>query len=310
MLRACGPIIGGAPRATTPAATWGRALRRVALLLAATALLTGCSAVRIAYNQAPDIVYWWLDGYVDLNDAQTLRAREGLGSWFAWHRRSELPQYAALLARAREQVPNPVTVEQACGWFDEVNARADAAIEHALPPLADVMRTLSEPQLAHLEHKYADSNEELADRFLQRKPDKRRKAQLERAVDRIEMVYGGLDDAQLERIAQLALDTPFDPERWLAERRARQQDVLQTLRRLSAEQASVPQAEAALRGVIQRIRVSPQADYRDYQLRLVRFNCGFAAQVHNLTTPQQRAAAAKRFKGWEDDARTLAAQAR
>ncbi len=310
MLRACGPIIGGAPRATTPAATWGRALRRVALLLAATALLTGCSAVRIAYNQAPDIVYWWLDGYVDLNDAQTLRAREGLGSWFAWHRRSELPQYAALLARAREQVPNPVTVEQACGWFDEVNARADAAIEHALPPLADVMRTLSEPQLAHLEHKYADSNEELADRFLQRKPDKRRKAQLERAVDRIEMVYGGLDDAQLERIAQLALDTPFDPERWLAERRARQQDVLQTLRRLSAEQASVPQAEAALRGLIQRIRVSPQADYRDYQLRLVRFNCGFAAQVHNLTTPQQRATAAKRFKGWEDDARTLAAQAR
>ena len=96
----------------------------------------------------------------------------------------------------------------------------------------------------------------------------------------------------------------------MAERRARQQDVLQTLRRLSTEQAGAPQAEAALRGVIQRIRVSPQADYRDYQQRLVRFNCGFAAQVHNLTTPKQRATAAKRLKGWEDDARTLAAQAR
>ncbi len=310
MLRATHPIIGGASRAQTHAATWGRALRRVALLLAAAALMTGCSAVRIAYNQAPDLVYWWLDGYVDFNDAQTLRAREGLESWFAWHRRSELPQYAALLARAREQVVNPVTAEQACGWFDEANARADAAIEHALPPLAEVMRSLSEPQLAHLEHKYAESNEDLADRFLQRKPEKRRKAQFERAVDRIEMLYGSLNDAQLERVAQLALDTPFDPERWLAERRARQQDVLQTLRRLSTEQAGAAQAEAALRLLIQRIRVSPHADYRDYQLRLIRFNCSFAAQVHNLTTPQQRAAAARSLKGWEDDARTLAAQAR
>ena len=291
-------------------ATWGRALRRMVLLLVAAVLMTGCSAVRIAYNQAPDIAYWWLDGYVDFNEAQTLRARDGLGVWFGWHRRSELPQYAALLARAREQVAHPVTAEQACGWFDEVSARADAAIEHAIPPLADVMRTLSEPQLAHLEHQFAERNEDLADRFLQRKPEARRKAQLERAVDRIEMLYGSLNDAQLEYIAKLALDTPFDPVRWLAERRSRQQDVLQTLRRLSAEQAGAPQAEAALRGLIQRVRVSPQADYRDYQLRLIRFNCEFAAQVHNLTTPKQRAAAAKRFKGWEDDARTLAAQAR
>jgi hypothetical protein len=94
-------------------------------------------------------------------------------------------------AASATPVAHPVTAAQACGWFDEVNVRADAAIEHALPPLADVMRTLSEPQLAHLEHKYAESNEELAERFLQRKPDKRRKAQLERAVDRIEMAYDG-----------------------------------------------------------------------------------------------------------------------
>jgi predicted ArsR family transcriptional regulator len=176
--------------------------------------------------------------------------------------------------------------------------------------MADVMRTLSEPQLAHLEHKFAESNEDLADRFLQRKPEARRKAQLERAVDRIEMLYGDLGDAQLEQVAKLALETPFDPERWLAERRSRQQDVLQTLRRLSASQASTEQADAALRALIQRMRVSPHDDYRAYQLRLIRFNCGFAAQVHNLTTPAQRAAAARRLKGWEDDARALAAQGR
>jgi len=305
MPRARQSIIGGVPRVAGLWRWW-----RCALLLAAVLCLSGCSAVRIAYNQAPELAFWWLDGYLDFNDPQSVRMRQGLGDWFRWHRRSELPQYADLLARMRDKAAGPLSTEQACSWFDEINARADAGIEQALPALADVMRTLSEPQLAHLEHKFAESNEDLADRFLQRKPEARRKAQLERAVDRIEMLYGDLGDAQLEQVAKLALETPFDPERWLAERRSRQQDVLQTLRRLSASQASTEQADAALRALIQRMRVSPHDDYRAYQLRLIRFNCGFAAQVHNLTTPAQRAAAARRLKGWEDDARALAAQGR
>jgi hypothetical protein len=288
----------------------GAVLRRLTLLLAVALGMTGCSAVRIAYNQGTEVAYWWLDDYVDFDHGQSVALRQGLDGWFRWHRRSELPQYADLLARARQQVVGPATAEQACGWFNEVNARADAAIDQALPVMAEVMRGLDAPQLTHLEHKFAETNEGLADRFLQRKPDKRRKAQLERAVDRIEMLYGSLDDAQLERIAQLALDTPFDPERWLAQRRVRQQDTLQTLRRLSAEQASVTQAEAALKLLVQRARHSPDDDYRAYQQRLIRFNCGFVAQVHNLTTPKQRAAAAKRLSGWEEDARVLAAQAR
>jgi hypothetical protein len=285
-------------------------LRRLTLLLAVALCLSGCSAVRIAYNQGTEVAYWWLDDYVDFDHSQSVALRQGLDGWFRWHRHSELPQYAALLARAREQVVGPVTTEQACGWFDDLNARADAAIDQALPVMAEVMRGLDAPQLSHLEHKFAETNEGLADRFLQRQPEARRKAQLERAVDRIEMLYGNLSDAQLERIAQLALDTPFDPERWLAQRRLRQQDTLQTLRRLSAEQASVTQAEAALKLLAQRARHSPDEDYRAYQQRLIRFNCGFVAQVHNLTTPKQRAAAAKRFSGWEEDVRVLAAQAK
>ena len=285
-------------------------LRRLALLLVVALGMSGCSAVRIAYNQGTEVAYWWLDDYVDFDQGQSAALRQGLDGWFRWHRHTELPQYAELLARARQQVATPITAEQACGWFDDLNARADAAIDQALPVMAEAVRSLDAPQLAHLEHKFAETNEDLADRFLQRQPAARRKAQLERAVDRIEMLYGSLSDAQLERIAQLALDTPFDPERWLAERRLRQQDTLQTLRRLSLEQASLTQAEAALKVLVQRVRRSPDEDYRAYQQRLIRFNCGFAAQVHNLTTPKQRAAAAKRFSGWEEDARVLAAQAR
>lgn len=299
-------IIGGAPRAAQSRRWAG--LRRV-LVLCAAVWLTGCSAVRLVYNQAPDIAYWWLDSYVDFNDQQTLRAREVLGDWFAWHRRSELPQYAALLSKAQAEVGGPATAEQACRWFDDLNLRFDAAFERALPGLADVMRRLSPAQIAHLERKYADNNERFADDHLQSRPESRVKAQFKRALDRIEMIYGRMSGEQRERIAALAVQTPFDPERWLAERQRRQQDTLQTLARLNSEQATVEQAMVALRGLVQRTRVSPSDDYRAYQQRLVQFNCGFAAQVHNLTTAEQRAEAAGQLKDWEDDAKALAAKA-
>lgn len=281
----------------------------MAVMLCAVVWLTGCSAVRLVYGQAPDITYWWLDSYVDFNDQQSLRAREALGDWYAWHRRTELPLYAALLSRARSEVTGPATAEQACRWFDELNLRFDAALERALPGLADMLRGLSPAQIVHLEHQYAEGNETFVDDYLQDRSEARMKAQFKRALDRIEMVYGRMSSVQRDRIAVLLRPTPFDPVRWLAERRLRQQDTLQTLARLSAEQAGSAQAVVALRTLVQRTRVSPDADYRAYQQRLVQFNCGFAAEVHNLTTTEQRAEAADRLQGWEDDARALAAKA-
>lgn len=266
--------------------------------------------MRLGYNHAPDLAYWWLDGYVDFKGDQSERAREALDDWFQWHRRVELPVYAGMLARAREQVAAPVTAEQACQWFDEARLRVDVALERALPGVAEVARRLSPQQLAHLEHKYAEINEELVDDYLQPRAEARTRAQLKRALEPIERLYGRMSSSQRERIAVLAASTPFDPERWIAERHRRQQDTLKTLAQLGAERASVAQAVEALRALSLRSRVSPIDEYRAYQQRLIQFNCAFAAEVHNLTTPEQRRAAAEQLKDWEDDARALAAQAK
>jgi hypothetical protein len=302
-----GEIIGGA---VVEAAVRSRAWRRLVVLSCVALLMTGCSAVRFGYNHAPDLAYWWFDGYVDFKGEQSVRAHEAIDDWFQWHRRVELPVYAGLLAKAREQVTGPVTAEQACQWFEEANHRVDAALERALPGVAEVARRLSPQQLSHLERKYADINEELADKYLQRDPEARTRAQLKRALEPIEMIYGRISSSQRERIAALALQTPFDPVHWIAERRRRQQDTLQTLTRLGTEQASAQQAVDALRALVQRSRVSTKEDYRAYQQRLIQFNCGFAAEVHNLTTPEQRRAAAEQLKDWEDDARALSAESR
>ena len=66
--------------------------------------------------------------------------------------------------------------------------------------------------------------------------------------------------------------------------------------------------QAALRMFAEQAQRSPRPPYRAYQQRLKQFNCEFAAQLHNATTPAQRQAAADTLKGWETDLRVLAAE--
>lgn len=270
----------------------------------------GCSALRFGYNQAADLAYWWLDGFVDFNDAQTLQVRDGLVSWFAWHRSSQLPDYAQLLARAQVEVAADSTPARVCDWWGTLGGRIDSALQRAVPAGAELMLSIGPAQIQHMERRYAKANDEFRDDFLQANPAKRRKVSMDRAIDRAELLYGKLDDTQREQVARSMAQSPFDPELWFSERKRRQQDALQILRRLSAEGAGRDKAEAALRAYIERWSRSPREEYRRYSEALQTFNCGFAASLHNSTSAAQRQVAVQRLKGWEADARALASEAR
>ena len=279
-------------------------------IIAATLLLTlsGCSALSLAYRQADGLAYWWLDGYLDFSTSQAQHARQSIARWFTWHRREQLPDYVALLGRAASEVTQDTTPANACRWFEDVRTRLDTALEHALPDATAIAASLGEEQLTHLERKQAKINAAFRDDFLQADPAVRRRAAVERAVERSEQLYGRLGPPQKERIAQAVSASPFEPERWLAERQRRQQDLLRTVRSLQTEAGSAAAREgdtAALRAYWQRVLHSPDEAYVRYQQKLDAYNCDFAAQVHNATTPEQRGAAQRRIRNWESDLRGL-----
>jgi hypothetical protein len=64
-----------------------------------------------------------------------------------------------------------------------------------------------------------------------------------------------------------------------------------------------------LRVYAEHLQRSPQEGYRRYSERLMEFNCGFAATLHNGASAEQRRAAAKALGGWEGDLRALVAAA-
>jgi Family of unknown function (DUF6279) len=281
--------------------------------LASVLLLAGCSMVRLAYSQAPLLTHWWADGYFDLNAEQSRRLKESLDGWFDWHRRTQLPDYANMLAKGQRDVMGPLTREAMCTWRDEVQKRIDPVIEQTAPALASLALTLTPEQLQHFEKRMAKNGTEMKRDFAQEDREERRKASLKRTLERYEDFYGRFDDAQKERLAQLLLASPFDADKWLAERERRSRDTLTTLGNLvtaAKTQDSATAQTAALSAVkliAQRNLRSPRADYAAYQERLSSENCALAATVHNLMTSTQRQHARNKLRSWESDVRAIMA---
>ena len=278
------------------------------MLVSVAAFLSGCGmATRIAYGQGPSFAFRWLDGYVDFNDAQSLRVRGALDEWFRWNRRNQLTDYADLLARAQVELAGDISPERMCSWADEFRARFQTAVDHAAPAIVELAPTLTPQQIATIETKYASRNETYRDDFLQRDPEKRRRATLEREVDRDEQFYGRLDRAQKDMVARSVAASPYDAELSYGERLRRQQDLLATLRRLAAAHPTPTEADGEFRAYLQRLDRSPREDYRRYSLRLIDFNCAAALTLHNATTAEQRRHAIEMLRGYERDLRALAA---
>lgn len=283
-------------------------VRRSIIGALATALVlatAGCSLVKLGYGQASGLAYRWLDRYVDFDNEQSLKVRQALDEALAWHRRTQLPDYVQLLARAEVEIAADTTPERMCAWAGELRGRIEPVLQQLAPTIADVARTLSPAQLANIEKRFAETNEEYRDDHLQRNRERRYKAEVKREVERAEMLYGRLDAAQRDLVAYSVTTSPYDAEVAYAERRERQQDVLSLVRRLREANGSRDDAVADVRAYLGGIDRSPRESYRRYAERVSAHRCALASQLHNSASAAQRSEAAKKLAGYRADARDL-----
>ncbi|WP_237288569.1 DUF6279 family lipoprotein [Variovorax sp. PAMC 28711] len=272
---------------------------------AALSALAACSAVKLAYNNLPDIGYWWLDGYVDFNGTQTPKVRDDLAALLAWHRQTELPQIALLLQKAQGMAPDNVTAAQDCAFTDDIRTRLLAVTNQAETAGAELAVSLDEAQLQQLERKYEKNNADYASDWLKLTPAKQQQKRYDQFLDRNEDFYGRLDADQRALLRKLTAQSMFDARRLDAERRKRQQEALALLRRFVAERTPATEARLALHAYIQRIAEPPAGPWRDYQNTLLQEGCLYVATLHNATTPAQRQKAVERLRAYEADVRDL-----
>ena len=295
---------------TMPTFALPRPARRSPIIAALVATLvavalSGCSMLQLGYGQLDAFLFRWLDRYVGFDDAQSLRARTALDEALAWHRRTQLPDYAQLLALAEAEVAADATAEQMCAWANDIRSRLDPILQQLAPAITDVALTLSPAQLAAIEKRFGETNAEFRDEHLQKNPQRRQRALVKRAVERAEMLYGRLDEAQRALVVDAVKASPYSAETLDAERRQRQGDTLAFLRRLRETNPGRDEALAQVRAFLRTVDRSPREAYRSYSERVVAHNCALASALHNSASEAQRREAAKRLAGYRNDVRAL-----
>lgn len=280
------------------------AMRIIGALMLAAAL-GACSAVKLGYNALDDVAYWWLDGHLSLAESQATQAREDLARLHAWHRAQELPRLAELLARMEQLAPGPVTAAQACAFVPDLLLRLHAVADRAEPSAVTTALGLAPRQLRQLQRKFSETNRTWRKEWIDLPEHERKDKRFRQLLDRLEMVYGRLDQPQRAALRAGVERSIFDPQRMLLERQRRQQDLQQVLRGLAGSHAAFADARLALRGYLERALHSPDPAYRAYQQALLDEGCRMLATVHGSTNAAQREEAVRRLRAWQRDLREL-----
>jgi len=272
-------------------------------------ILTGCSAVRLGYNNLPDIASWWLDSYIDFSDTQGPQAKVALQKLQTWHRKEELPAIAELLVQAQTLAPQNITPEQACKIWESAQVRIESFIQESSRLAAPVVSQLSAKQLKHLEKEWASRNEDWKKQWLQGTPDSRIKKRVDLAAERFNSFYGDLNLEQRQVLKQQFLQSTWSPETGYQLRLKRQKEQLIALQAMSSEITKpampLPQVEKTLQSLIlQSVRPKDAGDLSK-QLQLEQQACQNLAQLHNTMSPAQRLKAQRKLKDYETDVREL-----
>ena len=278
------------------------------ILLVWGLLLQGCSAVKLAYNQVPQLAYWQLNRYLDLSDAQTDRVRSELDLLHQWHRSTMLPQHARLLQQVQQHLPGTVTPEQACRIYDDARIQLDAVWAQAEQQLLWLAPQLSPAQIRTLEMQQAQSNVDWKKQWLDASPEQMREQRYKQLLSRAETFYGTLDEPAREALRSYVARSAFDPQRSYAERLRRQKDLVEVLQGIAQNGSDHQRTLGLMRGYRTRYNASPDPTYQRYAQRLVEEGCEAFARMHNAMAPVQRLQAVQSLKGYERDFWVLAAQ--
>ena len=205
-------------------------LRKILLLLLVAAALSGCSGVRIAYNNADTALRWMADDYFALEGAQLEDFKLRLAKFHDWHRGEELPSYSALTEAAAGKLADGMTKQELLWAWDNVNAAYRRLAARAAPDLAAVLAALSPAQFQRLEQKFAESNAEYAKKHLSGSVTAQRARRDKRNLDLMQEWFSDLSAAQEAQLRAASAALPLLYALRLENRQRRQREFIAMLK--------------------------------------------------------------------------------
>ena len=205
-------------------------MRLRALLAGVALLLSGCSAVEFAYNNAPAWVAWKADQFLDLREDQAREFDARAADFFAWHRARALPEYARLADEAAARLARGASRADMVWGYDAIREQARESLGRAGAAMGDFLDRLEPAQIAHFERSLVEENRRFARKYLAGTPGERRDRRLERLLHTLQDWLGELSDAQRELVRRFNESAPLNAGLRDRERRRQQAELLALLR--------------------------------------------------------------------------------
>ncbi|HEY5801412.1 MAG TPA: DUF6279 family lipoprotein [Burkholderiaceae bacterium] len=275
------------------------------------AQLAACSAIKLTYNNADTLAYWWLNGYIDIASEQKGLVRTEIGGYLQWHRQSQLPEYARLLREGQKRIAGNPTKADFLADFDLARKQGEIALLQAAPALADIALSMRPQQLARLEKKFASNNDDFRKKHMRGDLEKRLKNRYKRSLEQYEFWFGRFSREQEEQIRRASDARPMEEELVLAGRMERQARIVAMVRKFMQERPPREQVVATITQFAQEASAPPRDPaQRAYYDSFLNGTAALTETVVRIATPEQKAHAQRKLQELIDFCNEMSARKR
>jgi len=270
-------------------------VRRLAALalVAALALLQGCSAIRVVYSNADTVLRWQANSYFDFRDSASEELDRRIAAFLGWHRTAALPQYAKIAGEAAVRVERGLTRADVDWFYATVEAQAREGLRAGAVELAPMLDRLEPDQLRHLEQRLRQENRKFEREHLRGGPAERRQRRLKHSIERLEDWFGTLAEEQEALVRRYNDSAPMVNDMRDRDRKRRQAELVAMLRAREARNRLADWAPAWDRGR----EPAYEAAFREWRAAYA----GMIVALDKTLTAEQRRAAAARLRAFAAD---------
>lgn len=275
---------------------------KTGIIVLTVTLLTACSSVKLAYNYAPNLIAYRMNGYLNLDETQQALLDQELAAFSAWHEETALPQYTKLLNQWATRVASdqPFQAQEILAIQETVEQQLQALGKRAAQQLGPLMVTLGPQQIKQLQSKFETSNKEyVADYLKNAESPSHVKKRHARVIKRFEDWLGSLTAAQQKILTDVSDSRAPVMLAWETERQLRQRALLSLLNgQLGADPA---QAQASLQNYLASLNQyrEPSLGAQRNQLRMEWAQA--TAEILNSASPAQRNYLQNKLRGYAQD---------
>ncbi|MBT8442288.1 MAG: hypothetical protein KJO76_07875 [Gammaproteobacteria bacterium] len=266
--------------------------------------LAACSTTRFAYNQLDWIVVWYLNGYFSLDETQEAELRDAVQRNLEWHRRSQLPKYAAFARQVDRDIAGPMTTDLLEQRLDEATGFLDAALRYMLPDVSAFFLMLSDEQIDEFIANLEDDNKELWTDYGGETPEERLERRERAAFKGFKRVFGRLNVEQKTLIRTYMANMHDVSEYWIESRRRWQVD----FRDLMIERPPEPEFSERLTALMIDPNRTDDPGYRDKVEENKSVFMEMTVALIGILTDKQRARFSDKMKSFARDFETLSIQ--